>query len=445
MPSYAMPVVNQTYARNWTEVDVNKFHRLPYWTSVIQAEKTKDVQCHSKLLGDMKWQPNKGKILRTILPQNTPLQRQFLRPKALEAFPRIDTVNPAQRELTDFVFEHQFASDYLSWVPEFYDLFSTHKMYSEDIARRVALFPELVARTYVYHQSRFMMFCGRQANATTPALSILGRDVILAQQGTGEESDGDSNPTNGKTLSWLKPHVLEMSGTTGLTLANVHRAMTFMAQQNMMPFKGSNNIGKDNKITEDSYLLVLGAEANAQWIFDPLVRNLAGLNANMLDGSFAHPMLGRVERRIEQTPIRYKINPVTKDLFIPDPETVILTGPDQGETVPNQDYLDAELEVAWLYSGETFGNALKVGPPPSAFTQNGPSGLFAKLTWNGEIITYVPPFIQMPAAGGGLQMVDNRDKRYLQIYADVAGGVQGLQKRAVLPILFYRNIGTSAV
>lgn len=444
MPSYSMPAINSEYQRNYTETDVNKFHRLPYWTAVVQDEVTKDVQVHSKLLGSKNWEPNKGKILRTIIPQATPQLRQFLRPKALESFPRVDTVNPGQRELTDFVFEHMFATDLISWMPSFYDLLQQHENLTRDLARKVALFPELVARTYVYHQARFMMFCGRQVDPTTPSLSILGRDVVLAQQGTGEEADNDPNPTTGKTLAWLKPFVLQMGNQAGLSLAAVHRAVTFMAQQNMGPYKGMNNVGKDLKIPDDQYLLVLGTETNAQWIFDPLVRGLSGLNANLLDGNYTRPMLNRVITRTENNPIRYKINGTTKDLSIPAPETTILTGENQGQTVPNQDYLDAELEVAFLYSGVNFGNAIKVGPPPSAFAKNGPSGNFAKLSWNGEIITYCPNMIQFPDGNGGLQLVENRDKRYMQMFANVAGGVQGIEKRACMPIIFYRNIGVSS-
>jgi len=444
MPSYSMPALNESYTRDWTETDINKFHRLPYWTAVVQDQETKDVQVHAKLLGSKNWEPNKGKILRTIIPQATPLLRQFLRPKALESFPRVDTVNPGQRELTDYVFEHMFSSDLLAWVPSFYDLLQQHENVVRDVSRKVAMFPELVARTYVYHQSRYMMFCGKQANPTTPSLSILGRDVILAQQGTGEESDGDTNPTTGKTLAWLKPQVLQMTGTSGLTLANVHRAITFMSQQGMKPYKGMNAIGKDNQIPEDMYLLVLGTETNAQWIFDPSSRNLGGANANMLNGDINRPFFNRVITRTEQYPIRYKIDPVTKDLSIPAPETVVLTGENAGQTIPNPEYLEAELEVAFLYSGVTFGNAIKVGPPPAAFAKNGPSGNFAKLSWNGEIITYTPNLIQVPAAGGGLTWAENRDKRYMQVFADVAGGVQGLEKRAALPIVFFRNIGVSA-
>ncbi len=445
MPSVAMPALNAVYSRTWTEQDVNKFHRLPYWTAVIQDEMTKDTQVHAKLLGTMPWQPNKGKILRTIIPQATPQLRQFLRPKALESFPRIDTVNPAQRELTDFVFEHRFDSDLLSWMPEFYDLLQQHENISRDLARKVALFPELVARTYVYHQARFMMFCGRGGDGTTPSLSILGRDVILAQQGTGEESDNDTNPTTGKTLAWLKPHVLEMTGPAGLTLTAVHRAVTFMAQQGMKPYRDGNKIGTDNKVPNDKYLLVVGTETDAQWIFDPLMRNLSGANANLMAGVITDTFYNRVIRRTEDKPIRYKIDGATKNLSIPTPEISILTGDDQGQTIPNPVYNDSELEVAFMYSGVTFGNAIKVGPPPSAFAKNGPSGLFAKLSWNGEIITYTPTMIQFPDGSGGLKLVENSDKRYLMMFADVAGGVQGIEKRAALPIMFYRNIGTNPI
>lgn len=445
MPSYQMPALNQLYSSNWSEQDVNRYHRLPYWTAVIQDQITKDTQVHSKLLGTKSWEPNKGTTLRTIIPQYTPLRRQFLRPKQLINYPRVDTVSPGQRESTDYIFEHQFTSDLLSWVPEFYDLMSSHERISKDLARLVALFPEMVARTYVFHQSRFAMFCGKDSNNTTPSLSILGRDIIMAPQGTGEESDNDTNPTTGKTLPWIKAQVLGMTGNAGLTLANVHRAITFMAQQQMQPFKGASQIAADNGIPSDKYLLVLGNEAQAQWIFDPLLRNLAGANADFSDGKHAASLMNRLITRTEPTPIRYYIDPVTKDVSIPEPEVSVLTGENAGEVVPNPKYLEAQIEVAFLYSGETFGNALKPGPPPSAFAKNGPSGNFAKLSWNGEIITYTPNMVQMPAVGGGLQFVENKDKRIMQMYANVAGGVQGIQKRAALPIFFFRNTGVNPV
>lgn len=440
-----MPALNEKYTRQWTQADINKFHRLPYWTAVVQDKVTKDVQVHSKLLGRKKWEANKGKILRTIIPQPTPQLRQFWRPAPHGSLPRVDTVNPGQRELTDYVFEHQIASDYLSWIPEFYDLLSQHENYVKDVAKRVALFPELTARTYVFHMARHIMFCGKEADPTTPALEILGRDIIMGPQGTGEESDNDTDPTTGKTLSWLKANVLKMTGARGLTIANVHRACTFMAQQQMRPWKGSNSVAKENGIADGMYLLVLGNETNRQWIYDPMARSLGGANLDMLGGDFTRPLLKQFTTLTEDTPIRLAIDPSTKDLSIPEPQTVVLTGENAGETIPNPVYNSAAIEVAWLYSGENFGNMLDVGPPPSAFAKNGPSGLFAKLNWNGEIITYTPPMVQVPAVGGGLTWIDNRDKRFMQIFADVAGGIQGIQKRAAFPILFYRNIGTNPI
>lgn len=117
-----MPALNLSYATAWTEHDVNLFHRLPYHTAFIQNEVTKDVQIHCKMLGKKNWEPNKGTTLRTIVAEATPLDRQFLRPAALHsALPRVDTVQPSQRELTDTVFEQQYSSGNISWVPSFTD------------------------------------------------------------------------------------------------------------------------------------------------------------------------------------------------------------------------------------------------------------------------------------------------------------------------------------
>lgn len=439
-----MPAVNLAYASSWSEHDRNMFHRLPYFTSFIQAEVTKDVQVHAKLLGKRNWEPNKGTTLRTIVSERTPLDRQFLRPAPLHtSLPRVDTIQPSQRELTDTIFEQKYSSHYISWVPSFTDLQDSFKLYADDLSRKVALFPELVARTYIYHQARYMMFCGKQANSSTPTLSIIGRDVVLAPQGNGDEAVNDPNPTNGKTLGWLKSQILQMDGDRGLTLGNVHRAITALAQQGLSAYKGSNTIGAENKIPQDKYLLVLGEETSAQWVFDPLVQKLSGANADLLTGNYSTPMLNRIITKTEQYPIRYAIDPTTKDLSIPTPEIRVLTGENAGQTVPNPAYLEAPIEIAWLYSGVTFGNAIKVGPPPGAFTKEA-SGLFAKLTWNGELITYTPTMLEVVDPAGGVKYIENQDRRVMQMFSNVAGGVQGIEKRAAMPIAFYRNVGSGS-
>ena len=110
-------------------------------------------------------------------------------------------------------------------------------------------------------------------------------------------------------------------------------------------------------------------------------------------------------------------------------------------TGSNDDYNNAEYEVAWLISGEEHYKKVRVGPPPSAFRNNGAPKGFGSLKWNGEIELTPHFLIEALDSNGNLKQMLNTNGMWIKARATTVYGVAGTQKRGVLPIIFKRVLG----
>ena len=442
MPQFAMPALNQAYIdtnTTWNETDIRRYHRLPYWMAKIQDKKmNQDAPVFGPLLGDIKWQPNSGDTGSAIMKTRAPYLRQSFNPSRLSALPKVDTYLPGERQTKFYLYWHMHETPPMRFYEAFTDFFDHTEDLAETIADQQARDSELFYRHYMFQQSPAVFLPNRGG---TSALSSIGNEVVIT---TGAlQGNGDDDWSTNKSLGWLASTLPGVGQPGNLSIQAVDLACTYMEQQRMRPYSGSGSPMGDDMGIDSTYLLLCSPEAFGAFRYDPWLRANKNITLDIVyNKKFKGNFMGRWTTRIEHFPLRFKIS-TTGAITVPAPETIVMDASAEnfGEPVPNDDYNNAEYEVAWLISGEEHYKKVRVGPPPSAFRNNGAPKGFGSLKWNGEIELTPHFLIEALDSNGNLKQMLNTNGMWIKARATTVYGVAGTQKRGVLPIIFKRVLG----
>ena len=436
-----MPAINQAYTKAWTEQDFNTYHRMPYWMAKGQTDELEQWTVHDGLLGDMAWEPNSGDTGRIIRRTRPPLVRQSFNPQRQSALPKVDVSAEGERQTPFYVYHHIHESPTFNFYPAFTDFYDHTTSAVQVISQQQRWARELFYRTYIFHQSPAVFFPNRSGTST---VSSIGSEVVVT---TGNlQANGDEDWSTGKSLAWLATQLPRIGQPGNLSINAISLACTYMTQQGMKPYRGSGMPQGPDLGLSSQYLLVLSGEAFDQFIYDPWLLKYKNIQLDIIYNKngreFKGNFLGRWTTTLEQYPLRFLLN-TDGSVSVPAPETVVIdsTLENAGETVPNPDYLRAQYEVAWLYSGEEHYKRVKIGAPPSMFKSGGAPKGFQNLQWNGEIRMVTNLLLNaLNENDEPIQML-NEDGFYVKAKALTTYSVAGTQKRGVLPIIFRRIIG----
>lgn len=421
-----LPSIDNQACTSWTEQDRNTFNRLPYYFEAKQAERFKTWSIWPKLLGSRKWTQNMGDTGKVIQKEFAPTLRAHAFPNLLSAAAKKDIVAVRERS-TPFQPRHQkFESPVFNFLPSFQDFLKDSVTFTLDnINDQVVRFNDMYARSYIFHQARFLMIPGAPL------------DGVLTDAPWGAE--GNSAGTAGKTNAYLAGKLAAIANVGALSLNAINLAVSHLDDQRMLPFKGNQLPNGDSSPLDSKYVLVCGSDTYNQFMYDPFLLKYKQIDLNILTQGFHGDLFGRIMCKLEDMPLRIKIDSTKKPgdpnyITWPAPETQELNpaAENYGETLPNPDYVNAEFEVAFVVSGAEPYEMLNVGPAPKQF-----SGM----PWNGRVQMTDKVPVPCTDENGNTFWDTNKYGEYLQLIAHSFVGVVGTQKRGILPILFRRFRG----
>lgn len=422
-----LPSIDNDACTSWTELDRDRYNKLPVYFQKKQAEQLKTWAVWSKLLGSRNWEQNMGNLGKVIQKEFSPHLRSTAFPVALSSSAKKDIIAVRERA-TPFSLRHQkFESPIFNFLPNFQDFLNDHVDFTlENINMQVSRFMDVFARTHIFHQSRYLMI---------PNGAGTNNDgIYLAPQG-----DGNSSGTSGKTNAYLAAQIAGIANVGNLSLNAINLACSHLDDQRMPAFKGNSLPSGDNSPLDQKFCLVLGSDTYNQFIYDPWLLSYKQIDLNVITAGFTGSLFGRVMCKLEDMPLRIAFDTTLQPgdptaYSFPAPETQELN-PDAenyGETIPNPAYVNAQFEVAFLVSGGKPYDMLRVGAPPKNFSS---------MPWNGRVI--MTDNVAVPCTDENDQTYwdTNKYKEYLQLISHAVLGIVGTQKRGVLPILFRRFRG----
>lgn len=429
MPLATIPAIDAAICSGWTQQNIALYNKLDFYFAKRQVERRKYYTTFNKFTGKVKWTPNMGPTMRTVITEPSPHLRQTAYPAALTTgTPKKDVIDIRERKVDEVVYRQRFESLVLSWEPDFQDFMSHVQDNSKDIMDKQERYDDIFIRTRMFDRAPFVYI---------PNSTNAGGDLIAAPTALGNAAQ---DAANSKTAAWLQAMIALMGNPGNLTMEALNKLVTVMENDiGAPPFTGS-DIPKDDLGMMNKFVLVLSSEAFNQFSLDPFLLNYKNCTLDIINGRFQGSLFGRITCIIERFPYRFKA-----DGTLPAPEIRELdaTAENYGETVPNPVYTSlaqTPYEVAFLMGAEGY-DSITVGPPPAAFSGNGLPQGFGKMTWNGEIILTKNILVPCVDDTGAVVQTTNNYGEKLQFISQATYGVRGYQRRNVVPILFKRKRG----
>jgi len=422
-----LPSIDNIACTSWTELDRDRYNKLPIYFQKKQAEAFKTWSIWPKLLGERPWEQNMGDLGTVVQKEFSPNLRATAFPVALSTSAKKDLIAVRERTVPFSLRHQKFESPIFNFLPNFRDFLNDHIDFTlEDVNQKIARFNDLFARSHIFHQSRYLMLPGTAGDD--------GSGVSLSPQG-----DGNSSGTSGKTNAYLAGILAAAPNLGNLSLNAINLACSSLDDQRMLPFKGSQLPNGDSSPLDSMYALVLGSDAYNQFMYDPWLLRYKQLDLNLNTQGFKGNLFGRVMCKLEDMPLRIAFdetltagNPSAYTFPAPETQELNPSAENYGETIPNPAYVTAQYEVAFLVAGGKPYETVKVGPPPKNFSS---------MPWNGRVLMTDNVNVPCTDENGNTYNDTNKYKEYLQLISHAVMGIVGTQKRGILPIVFRRFRG----
>jgi hypothetical protein len=431
MPLTTIPGVDLNVCSGWTEQQLDLYNHLDFYLAKLSVERRKTYATHSRLFGSIAWKPNMGPIMKGVRKEPSPHLRQFAFPQRIRNQAKKDVHDVREVTVPTEVYHHKFESPIMNFLPDFRDFMTDHvDAHGIDLEDKKQRYLDIFCRGFAFHAAPFIWVAGRSdANPLTEAPSSDDQEAIAAG-------------TKGKTQAFLADMAGKVGNPGNLSLTEINAVVTSAEEDlRIVPFTGAGDSApKDNATPNLMYCLVLSAEAWNQFIYDPWLLANKNCDLNVITNGFRGNLFGRVTCKLEDLPLRMKV-----DCSFPAPESRVLA-PDAynvGETIISPEFSlisNCPLEWAFLYGGEGF-KALKIGPPPAAFANNGLPEGFGKMRWNGEVIITKNLIMKCMTDDNNVEYEPNSYGEYLKFISHITLGAIAQQRRNVIPILFKRRRG----
>lgn len=430
MPLNTIPAVDVNICSGWNQQQINIYNSLSYYLAKKQVDRRKWYPTWGRFLGKVKWSPNMGDTMRTVVTEPSPHIRQFAFPNAIAtAAPKKDVIDIRERKFDELVYRHRFESLVLDFLPDFRDFMSHVNDNSKDIMEKEERFEDIFYRGKIFHNSPFVWI---------PNNPAAGGELVNTDQG-----NGNALGTSGKTTLLLQQIVSQIGNPGYLSMESLNKLIT-VAENDVgnLPFTGS-DVPKEDVGMANKYVLVCSSEAFNQFSLDPFLLSHKNCQLDIINGRFQGSLFGRLTTIIERYPLRMKA-----DGTFPAPEIRELNPAIENvqETIPNPTYVSLDgatgcpYEVAFLVGAEGY-DVIDVGPPPNAFTGNSAPTGFKGMFWNGEIKLTKDFLVPCLQDDNTTVMQTNNYGEKLMFISQVTYGMRGYQKRNIIPIIFARKRG----
>lgn len=429
-----MPVMPNlaSCANLWAEQDINLYNKMPFFIDANVAKYMNTWSVWDKLTGTRPWRPNEGTILKGVRVEPTPIVRQFPTPVAYTGVPKKDVFEQRETVEQETLYRHRFESQLINWIPSFVD-WRRDQVGSaiKDIAKQIANYNDTFLMAHIWAKSPFVYVSGRAAG-----------ELVQAPMGLLNE---DNTAANSKNNNWVQQMVADIppvnSGNGILGLTQINKAGTILREDIQAPFwEGANNMPTDGKGLAGKYCLVGSTEAFSQLVFDPYLQVWKPLDLNTANDGFTGNLFGFITYKFIKHPVRFLIGS-GGTITAPAPETWQANPDayDYGNTIPNPDYVNAQIEVAFLVGAEPY-KSIRVGPPPKEFASGRMSeSKYNRMEWNGQV-KVTDNILHTCADQDGNPVQDtNKYGEYLQLISQVILGELPVNRRYVLPILYRRH------
>lgn len=424
---------------NWTVQDVNRFNALPFWAAQQQVKQLPYFSRWGNLFSTQKWDANKGNVLLGIIDEFSPKTSQVHKPTFITSTPLRTVSSTFQRTNTGRIYRHKFESELFSFLPSFTDFARQPlKHATMDINRQIAFGNDDFIRWQAFQLAPAVWQAGNSTRLNT--------SVPVGPPGEGDLAD----PKTAAVIATL------ISGVTGPLDFKEICAVRSAARYDLglVPWDGVPGAPGDNEILGGRWLLMGEGLIYEAMSYDTHILNTRMLTQDLQHKEWMGIIGGNIVFREEKYPLRFKL-----DGTMPAPEieqvlpvngtitsgSSTITNPGGAaknvEIIPNPDYVNAPIGVAWFMGHEPM-QTLSIGAPPSEFANaKVDTARIGKLSWNGEVRLTDNVLVNYGGAGGtSITNIDtNKYGEVLQLIADTVMGVIPVTMRRCIPILYARN------
>lgn len=409
----------------WNVSDVGLYQKLPYYLATLNAKYFPIWNTWNKLFGKVQWEPNMGTTLRGVRPEPTPIGRQVFYPNPITSAPKKDVAEVREMTAEGIVYRHLFESPYMHFLPSFQDFRKDQVSFAmKDLAQQIMVANDMFLRSYVFQRAPKVFIVG--------AASELQEAPIVSNTAT--------DATNGKDTNYLLSAINQVGNMKGnLSLKACHKVLQILREDEQAPaWEGMSNTPKDNEVIKGKYLVVGSNEAFSNFTFDEHLLTYKKLDLDIINEEFSGLLFGSLAYKTERFPLRIAV-----DGTMPVPQLWVTgtaagnsssTPFNQGETVPNPDYVNAPYEVSFFMGAEPY-RSIAVGAPPKEFASGRMSeNKFNSLFWNGEVRLTDNLIINY----GSNNVDTNKYGEFLQLISSVVMGAIPVNRRFCIPVIHRR-------
>lgn len=430
MPITTMPAIDVEPCHDWTENDRDLYNSLPYYFAKMQVEVKKTFPTFSRFVKKRPWTRNQGPIMKGVRSVMSPHMRQQFIPTVISSTPKKDVMNVREVTASAQVHRHRFESPMLNFLPSFNDFMDHVDDTGKDIMEKVERANDLFIRTVMLHSVPFVFVATKY-----------GVKLVHSAFWTG--TDASTMVATGKSQGVIANLAQQVAaeGNNPLSLLAVNAACSIMENDLGVPFFKGSDLPSEDQPLDGKFCLVCDSEAYRRFTFDPWMLQNKNCNLDVINGPFKGSFFGYTTARIEDKPLRYKMDGSQYDCEIR------VEGADQyneGETLPHLNYTsltDSPIGVAWLMGAPGY-DSISVGPPPSAFTGDSPPHNFPGMKWNGEVFLtkdFLVPCLNEDT--GEVTWETNVWGENIKYMCQNVYGMLPRQRRNAIPIFYRRQRG----
>lgn len=413
---------------------------MPFWVAKQQVQQIPYWSRWANLFPTRKWEQNKGDVALGYIDEFSPLNRQVHKPNRFTSNPLKTVTSTYQRTNLGYIYRHRFESPKFNFLPSFRDFARNGIAWAtKDLNRQIALGNDLFIRNNAWNYSPNLWL----AKADEPLLTTCPVGP-----------PGEGNLADPKTAAFVKSAYAQVKGYLDFVEINAVRS----AARNVLglvPWDGVPDAPGDNSILSGKWLLMGEGSLYEALTFDPFVLGTRLLTQDLQHREWMGIIGGNILFRQEAFPLRF-----AADGTMPAPEieqilpangtitsgSSTVTNPGGAaanvQIIPNPDYVNAPIGVAWFMGHAPF-ETLEVGPPPSEFAgAKLDTARLGKLSWNGEVQLTQNVLEQYGGASGAAfeNMDTNKYGELCQLIAQVASGFFPNTPRRCIPIMYQRNV-----
>lgn len=404
--------------------NTNWYNKLPVWMAMQEVKRLADYQRWTKKYKSMKWQPNMGPLLQTVIAEPSPKASQVNTPVNVNEVILTTAVAHYERANYAAVKAEKYSSFQFHWLPSFQD-FRTGQVETakEDLMRQIAFGYDDFIRWQAFNWSPKIYIVGAAGGSLV--------DVLY----------GEATPTSTfRDAAWLTTQGNAVGAAAGGNLNFQQLTAIRNDAENvigMVPWNGSPGTPAENAVQRGKFILTGGADIYNNLSFDRWVLDNRPLAMNLLNSMFRGIISDNIAFMQEKWPLKF-----TEAGVLPAPEIeqqlpALTYGTTYNyETVPNPQYTSAPYGVAFFEGNEPH-QYIEIGPPPAPFNQQNISQeKFTKLRWNGEVKLTDNLLINY---GNGVTPDTNKFGELVQLISMCTLGFIPKTSRYCLPIIYRIN------